>query len=757
MCMNNRANQIPGDPPVYRTQVWLNNAFGGKAGYQRIVEDGKTGWGTINALTRALQISMGMTSTADNFGPGTVAKFKELFPEGMSQPDSLDFESDFFGIVEGALWCKGYTASSSGEITRTFNSQLMSSIRKLYRQAGLVSESAAPKVKISLNLMKALLSMDQFVCLESYGGKEEIRTIQQYLNSEYGKYVGIVPCDGLYGRDMNRALIKMLQAIEGDTVAQADGIFGNNTKNRLPILPNASAHKDAARLFSFCLTCNGYSSTDTGWSSDVEAKARVFQKKYVLNETGRADVDTWMSLLLSKGNSARAASACDCATILDDAKAKALYDKNYRYVGRYLTGTVGNDFRPKYLTTEEANSIFNAGLRIFAIYQDGDVYLERYTYDFGVSDARKAIAAAKKLGIPHREYIYFAVDYDVMDGYINGYVKRYFEGIRDVLIEYGNIYNIGIYGARNVCSKISKAGLASSSFVSDMSTGFSGNMGYPIPDNWAFDQFHEFTFSHNGVSFPLDNNAFSGTYNGFGHLTVLDDGVALTTEEERMKQAKELLYTFPFLADHIEKIGFSFGTDYHLDLGSIEIKASATQSKLFSLDGGGRVGTLKVRNGVANYDLSQTQELIDGLDISLKESIGLNKDSASLGLELVRKIQDGKLSFGTKMNEKNELVVYLVAESYMKVRESVENIKDSVSVKIEFVIKDIGEFIAVDEKSPVRVKDILIIVGAVVVVVAAIGAVILLGGFLSAVAAMIVSAIGTFITFIIGIFGKIFA
>lgn len=67
--------------------------------------------------------------------------------------------------------------------------------------------------------MKALLSMDQFVLLSSYGGTSEIRTIQQYLNMNYGDYVGIIPCDGLYQREMNKALIKVLQYVEDLEVA----------------------------------------------------------------------------------------------------------------------------------------------------------------------------------------------------------------------------------------------------------------------------------------------------------------------------------------------------------------------------------------------------------------------------------------------------------------------------------------------------------------------------------------------------------
>ena len=36
-----------------------------------------------------------------------------------------------------------------------------------------------------------------------------------------------------------------------------------------------------------------------------------------------------------------------------------------------------------------------------------------------------------------------------------------------------------------------KNGHAISSFVSDMSYGFSGNLGYPITTNWNYDQFTE--------------------------------------------------------------------------------------------------------------------------------------------------------------------------------------------------------------------------------------------------------------------------
>ena len=44
------------------------------------------------------------------------------------------------------------------------------------------------------------------------------------------------------------------------------------------------------------------------------------------------------------------------------------------------------------------------------------------------------------------------------------------------------------YGARNVCSRVSTEAFARWTFASGITSGWSGNMAYPLPDNWAFDQ-----------------------------------------------------------------------------------------------------------------------------------------------------------------------------------------------------------------------------------------------------------------------------
>ncbi|MEU7875743.1 glycoside hydrolase domain-containing protein [Dactylosporangium sp. NPDC049140] len=52
----------------------------------------------------------------------------------------------------------------------------------------------------------------------------------------------------------------------------------------------------------------------------------------------------------------------------------------------------------------------------------------------------------------------------------------------------GGYYAIGVYSCRNTCSRLAAEGLTTRSFVSGMSTGYSGNLGFALPDNWAFDQ-----------------------------------------------------------------------------------------------------------------------------------------------------------------------------------------------------------------------------------------------------------------------------
>ena len=661
-----------------------------------LAEDGLTGQGTMGGLVRALQHEIG-TGVDGGFGAGTEAAFESFYSSTGGQLQLImSSENNMNNIVKAALWCKGYYGYVNYNYDGHIDQTTFDGLETLKEDAGI--DGLLGWGVISAKLMKSLLSMDQFVLVESAGGKSDIREIQQYLNANFGDYIGIIPCDGIYQRSMNEALIKRLQYIEGQRGSAVDGIFGSGTQSLLPILNDSNHPAEAVRLFNFCLTCNGHKSSGTAWTSAVKEKTRAFQSRYSIAETGNGDVDTWMALLLSKGNPNRAAQGCDCATILDEAKANALYAAGYRYVGRYLSGTVGSgpSVLSKAMTKSEMTAIFNAGLRIFAIFQEGVPSLQRYTYELGKEDAAKAISAAKSLDIPMREYIYFAVDHDVLDGYISSTVKPYFEGINEVFEDNGHIYNIGIYGSRNVCSRIcNEYGLASSCFVGDMSTGYSGNMGFPLPECWAFDQFHEYSFSYNNglMSFPLDKDAVSGMYLGFSEFGNMSSGTVPVTDNQKRTAVYDIIKNVNGVTEQIAsplELNWDLPTIKIPPYGisPIEIEITYTQSVLVDLtQDKANYATFSVSNGdVVGMDTSYTSELFETVSGALSADAGIDigDDGVELILQLTQSVENGKISFGVS-TANNKTSAFVVVESYLG---SSKHIYNSVSVKIKLSIDD---------------------------------------------------------------------
>ena len=260
-------------------------------------------------------------------------------------------------------------------------------------------------------------------------------------------------------------------------------------------------------LLQWCLYCNRCNPRGFGGIFDTATQDAVelFQKELALPGTpGVADINVWESLLVSCGNKNRSARACDTATTLTYESAKALKDAGYDVVGRYLT----NRFA---MTSEEINNIFKAGLEIFAIYEYGSTLSYYSESGRGTTDGEAARNAALALGIPAGTVLYFAIDYDMENYQVTDVVIPYFEEINNVIAP----YSVGIYGSRNVCSRVSESGLAVSSFVLDMSTGYSGNLGYTMPDNWNFDQFA--TVTTGGVGIDKDGykptSEFAITFN----------------------------------------------------------------------------------------------------------------------------------------------------------------------------------------------------------------------------------------------------
>lgn len=495
------------DEMVLETQQWLNATYGSDSRFNRVAEDGLTGWGTINGLIRALQIELGIQATADNFGAGTESRFKEVWPNGVAQQADTDTaENNVYAIIQGALWCKGYSTGS--HITRHFYGGAGSAIRQLKADMGINGDST-----VDVDVMKSLLSMKQFVLLSNMGGKSQIRLAQQRINRDYRAYTGIVPTDGLYGREMNTALIQVLQALEGFTPAEATGNFGDGTRSRLKTVSASSAAENPQWVWlgSVALVCNGEdNAVSTAWTTELQAAILLFQGEYALPSTGVFDPTTWMSLLTSKGNPDRPATACDTRFEMTQTRIDTLKAGGYRTVGRYLTEPGQASLDPseyfKAIRPGELERIVANGMDYFPIFQENARQLSDFTAEKGAAHAQEAVAAAERLGVPPT-VIYFAVDMDLLGDQIDPYLVPYFQAINQNI----GCYAVGIYGSRNVCTRIIGKDLATTAFVSDMSTGFSGNLGFPIPALWNYDQFAELS-NFQGQGWDLDRVAWSGRW-----------------------------------------------------------------------------------------------------------------------------------------------------------------------------------------------------------------------------------------------------
>lgn len=368
---------------VRQAQKWLNTTYKNRPGFGSVSEDGQTGWETIHGLIRALQIELGITETANNFGAGTQTRFTARWPQGIKEQDPGDTStSNVYAIIQCALWCKGYSTGSN--ITTHFYGGTGSAIKDLKTDIGIGGDST-----VTVGIMKALLTMDQFVLLFRRGGRVAVRKVQQKLNRDYGDYVGIVPTDGVYGREMNKALIQVLQAIEGFTPAEATGNFGAGTRSRLKVITasNARSHPTWVWFASVTLTCNGYpASVSSEWSEATEHLEK-FQREYALPVSGKVDRTTWMSLLTSKGDPDRPCVACDTRFEITDEFLAKLKSDGYKIVGRYLTEPGQDQKKPedyfKAIRPGELERIVKGGMKFFPIFQENSRQLSDFTPENG--------------------------------------------------------------------------------------------------------------------------------------------------------------------------------------------------------------------------------------------------------------------------------------------------------------------------------------------------------------------------------------
>lgn len=470
------------DEMVKKTQEWLNETYWLRKGFTKFKDeeiDGITGQGTFKRLIQALQIELndkynsGLTVDGD-FGAGTLNALPSTI-------DSNYEKGNIVKIIQGSLWCKGYSA---GPIDGDYGPKVTAAVKKFKEHAGVPGEGY-----ISPYVLQGIMNTDAYFFNGESGTQSYfLHLVQKDMNSKYGFTFGLIAPNGIWERKSQKMLIKCCQKEWG--ISNPDGVWGNNTKSKAPILSTKTEASsfDKTRLLQWALTVNGfYPGTFSGnFTTELKNKVSDFQEFMCLEPDGIVGKGTWASLLSSKGDISRTLKAFDTASRLT--KSQAIYFKNHGYtdIGRYLVNASGKNVLDKKMTIEELKYISEAGLKVFPIYQTRGNNVGYFTDSLqGLRDAAEAETAALNLLFPKGTTIYFAVDYDVKTADIEKYIVPYFINVK---LGMSNYYRVGVYGPRAICNILADQGLTSASFVADMSSGFTCNIGQPMPKNWAYEQ-----------------------------------------------------------------------------------------------------------------------------------------------------------------------------------------------------------------------------------------------------------------------------
>ncbi|MGX2995129.1 glycoside hydrolase domain-containing protein [Streptomyces sp. JNUCC 64] len=502
------------DAMVQRAQRFINTTYGNGAtlGIAKLEENGQTSWTVMYALTRALQYEMGIRALSDAFGPTTMATIAEKY--GKLDESNIP-SANFCRVIQSALYCKGY---DGGEIDGQYNARVKSSVVKLHQNMGV--GAIYPEGSLWPKTAKGLFNMDAYTTIS--GGSDSIRSIQQWLNGKYilRKDYYVIPCDGHNSRDVSKSMLLAIQYELGMADGVANRVFGPGTQAGLKNhTVSVGSTGTWASLFTAGMILNKRPVSFGNFTAAVKSETEKFQSFVKLPVTGLGDFSTWASLLVSYGDQSRKGEACDGVTQITPARVATLKANGIKYIGRYLTNpdpTPSGSTKEKEIQPGELKTIADNGLRCYPIYQTYGRGADDFSYPLGRAAAQAAINAALDHGFKPGTRIYFAVDFDALDYQVTNNVLPHFKGIQDAIVDDGNRFGIGVYGPRNVCTRVGEAGHSTASFVSDMSAGFSGNFGYPLPPDWAFDQIVTRTIGSGDGAINIDQNIASGRDTGQG-------------------------------------------------------------------------------------------------------------------------------------------------------------------------------------------------------------------------------------------------
>ncbi len=613
------------DVMLVATQEWLKNTYGDRVD---VPTDGTERAKTIKGLIKALQIELNITADG-SWGNNTSNAFDSLFTNGLSQQTEVNTNSTIMHIIyiiQGGF----YTARgiAPGGLDGCFGETLTSAIKTFQGQVGINQDGV-----IKSYLLKAILTTDSYEL--SSQGDSNIRDIQQSLNNKYYNLIGLIPTNGVYERTTNTAIIKAMQI---ELQLDVDGIWGKDTMNALPTLRRYAtiSNKQIAYILQYLLYLNGYNPNgfDGAFGGGVQSAVKACQQDYNLTPDGICGKQTWAALTVSCGDQSRSCTACDTVYEITANRAKVLKNNGYSLVGRYLTNVNGGTLN-KRIHEGELETIFNAGLKVFPIYQENGREINNFNFYHGLEDANKAINAAKEYGFPKNTTIFFAVDMDLYEDQIHSNIVPYFRAIK-ATFDGDSCYKVGVYGSRKLCSILYENKLIEHIFLADASYRFEGNVAKKIPNSWNYDQYS----TDVAISdFYIDKVADKGNLIGISEL----DNSLITNKNESLYGVLKLIYEE---AEKYLNTKLGAGNFQIQDINKLVLQALRAKhydSDLWNITAGilEKNFTDYISNSLGNLDLGRLsiyiEEISNHINIAhlaiVAESFMKNKDFGTIELQ----------------------------------------------------------------------------------------------------------------------------
>ncbi|MDB5651379.1 MAG: hypothetical protein JWL62_2899 [Hyphomicrobiales bacterium] len=199
-------------------------------------------------------------------------------------------------------------------------------------------------------------------------------------------------------------------------------------------------------------------------------------------------------------------------------------------------GTVGRYYSSadwKRMTPAEARIISDAGLRMFAVFEDS--VSPSLTYSDGVHHGQLAFQQATHVGQPPGSAIYFGLDSD-LDASAFLEAREYFRGVKSAV---GETYEVGVYADGAICGDLLDRNLCTFAWLS-ASRGYSGSPEFYESKRWALAQAPDIDQSFHGIR--IDYNEASGE---FGAFALPPNATAVAALENKTRPTSPDRFTAP--------------------------------------------------------------------------------------------------------------------------------------------------------------------------------------------------------------------